>query len=78
MAVVIAIGVNDSGQREVLGMDVGPSELVTTDAHEGLKGAIAAVLQGASWQLPSCPDITRSTYSRFSWLVNSAWARRAG
>jgi putative transposase len=71
MAVVIAIGVNDSGQREVLGLDVGPSEdgafwhaflrslvsrglsgvkLVTSDAHEGLTGAIAAVLQGASWQ----------------------------
>jgi putative transposase len=71
MAVVIAIGVNADGQREVLGMDVGPSEdgafwhaflrglvsrglsgvkLVTSDAHEGLKGAIAAVLQGASWQ----------------------------
>src|SRR5919206_50544 len=71
LAVVIAIGVNASGQREVLGLDVGPSEdgafwtqflrslvarglrgvqLVTSDAHEGLKGAIAAVLQGASWQ----------------------------
>jgi putative transposase len=71
MAIVIAIGVNDGGQREVLGLDVGPSEdgafwhaflrslvsrglagvkLVTSDAHEGLKGAIAAVLQGASWQ----------------------------
>src|ERR671932_1422937 len=70
VAVVIAIGVNASGQREVLGLDVGPSEdgafwlaflrslvarglsgvkLVTSDAHEGLKGAIAAVLQGASW-----------------------------
>jgi transposase-like protein len=71
VAVVIAIGVNASGQREVLGMDVGPSEdgafwlaflrslvarglsgvkLVTSDAHQGLKAAIAAVLQGASWQ----------------------------
>ena len=71
MAIVIAIGVNADGQREVLGLDVGPSEdgafwhaflrslvarglsgvqLVTSDAHEGLKGAIAAVLQGASWQ----------------------------
>jgi len=69
MAIVIAIGVNADGQREVLGLDVGPSEdgafwhaflrslvarglsgvqLVTSDAHEGLKGAIAAVLQGAS------------------------------
>ena len=71
MAIVIAIGVNADGQREVLGLDVGPSEdgafwhaflrslvarglsgvqLVTSDAHEGLKGAIAAVLQGAGWQ----------------------------
>lgn len=71
MAVVIAVGVNQDGQREVLGLDVGPSEdgafwhaflrslvarglsgvkLVTSDAHEGLKAAIAAVLQGASWQ----------------------------
>ena len=71
MAVVIAIGVRDSVEREVLGLDVGPSEdgafwlqflralisrgltgvqLVVSDAHLGLKGAIAAVLQGASWQ----------------------------
>jgi transposase-like protein len=70
-AVVIAVGVNAEGQREILGVDVGPSEdgafwlaflrslvarglsgvqLVTSDAHAGLKGAIAAVLQGASWQ----------------------------
>ena len=71
-AVVIAVGVNgESGEREVLGFDVGPSEdgafwtsflrslvarglcgvrLVTSDAHRGLKGAVAAVLVGASWQ----------------------------
>lgn len=71
-AVVIAIGLNaQTGQREVLGLDVGPSEdgafwlgflrslvarglggvqLVVSDAHEGLKGAIGAVLHGASWQ----------------------------
>jgi transposase-like protein len=71
MAVVLAIAVNADGQREVLGLDVGPSEdgafwlgflrrlvarglagvrLVISDAHGGLKGAIAAVLQGAAWQ----------------------------
>ena len=72
MAGVIAVGLNAAtGQREVLGVDVGPSEdsafwlrflrglvarglagvqLVTSDSHQGLKGAIAAVLQGASWQ----------------------------
>ena len=71
-AVVIAIGLNAaSGQREVLGLDVGPSEdgafwlaflrglvarglggvqLVVSDAHEGLKGAIGAALVGSSWQ----------------------------
>ena len=70
-AVVIAIGVRRSGEREVLGLDAGPSEdgafwlqflrslvarglggvqLVVSDAHEGLKGAIGAVLTGASWQ----------------------------
>jgi putative transposase len=71
MAVVIAVSVRLSGEREVLGLDVGPSEdgafwlqflrslvarglagvqLVVSDAHQGLKGAIAAVLQGAAWQ----------------------------
>jgi transposase-like protein len=71
-AVVIAIGLNAwTGQREVLGLDVGPSEdgafwlaflrglvargwagvqLVVSDAHEGLKAAIGAVLVGTSWQ----------------------------
>lgn len=71
-AVVIAIGLNaQTGQREVLGLDVGPSEdgafwlaflrglvarglsgvqLVVSDAHEGLKAAIGAILVGASWQ----------------------------
>lgn len=71
MAVVLATGVTAAGQREVLGLDIGPSEdgafwttflrslvarglqgvqLVISDAHTGLKGAIAAVLQGATWQ----------------------------
>jgi transposase-like protein len=71
LAVVIATGVNAEGHREVLGLDVGPSEeeafwaqflrgfvtrgltgvqLVTSDAHAGLKRAIAVVLVGASWQ----------------------------
>jgi transposase-like protein len=70
-AIVIAIAVTANGEREVLGLDVGPSgngafwlaflralaarglkgvELVTSDAHAGLKAAIGSVLQGASWQ----------------------------
>ncbi|TXT42403.1 MAG: transposase mutator type [Methylocystaceae bacterium] len=64
------MGVNDDGRREVLGMDIGPSEaetfwteflrklrrrglrgvkLVVSDAHEGLKAAVAKVLQ-STWQ----------------------------
>ncbi|HUS60569.1 MAG TPA: IS256 family transposase, partial [Acidimicrobiales bacterium] len=70
-AVVVATGVTATGDREVLGVDVGDSEdgafwtaflkglrarglagvqLVISDHHLGLKGAIAAVFVGASWQ----------------------------
>jgi transposase-like protein len=70
VAVIVAVGVNGDGRREVLGLDVGPSEaetfwtaflrklarrglrgvkLVISDAHEGLRAAIAKVLH-ASWQ----------------------------
>lgn len=71
VAVVIAIGVNTTGQREVLGMDIVTVEdgagwtaflrslvargmrgvkLVISDAHCGIKDAIAAVLPGTAWQ----------------------------
>ncbi len=70
VAVIVAVGVNSDGRREVLGMDIGPSEaetfwtaflrklarrglrgvkLVISDAHEGLKAAVAKVLS-ATWQ----------------------------
>jgi putative transposase len=70
VAVIVAVGVNSAGRREVLGMDVGPSEaetfwtaflrklarrglrgvkLVISDAHEGIKAAVAKVLH-ATWQ----------------------------
>jgi putative transposase len=69
-AVIIAVAVNSDGRREVLGIDIGPSEaetfwteflrklarrglrgvkLVVSDAHEGLKAAVARVLH-ATWQ----------------------------
>jgi len=71
MAVVIAIGVRESGERDILAVDLGASEegafwteflrslvtrglngvqLVISDAHKGLKEAIATVLTGATWQ----------------------------
>jgi transposase-like protein len=70
VAVIVAVGVNGDGRREVLGMDIGPSEaepfwtaflrklahrglrgvkLVISDAHEGIKAAVAKVLC-ATWQ----------------------------
>jgi putative transposase len=70
-AVIIAYGVNASGIREVIGIDVVDSEskeswtqmlrglrkrgltgvkLVISDAHEGLKAAIATTMAGAAWQ----------------------------
>ena len=50
VCVVVATGVNADGQREILDMDVGLSgvELVTSDAHQGLKNAIALVFAGAN------------------------------
>jgi Transposase, Mutator family/Tetratricopeptide repeat len=69
-AVIIAVGVNSDGRREVLGLDIGPSEaepfwteflrklarrglrgvkLMISDAHEGIKAAVAKVIH-AAWQ----------------------------
>ena len=76
VAVIVAVGVNGDGRREVLGLDIGPSEAetfwtaflrklarrglrgvnpriksgeVVSDAHEGLKAAVARTLN-ATWQ----------------------------
>jgi transposase-like protein len=70
-ATVVAVGITSEGERQVLGVDVGPSEdrsfwtgflrslvkrglkgvrLVVSDAHEGLKQAIATALSGTAWQ----------------------------
>lgn len=71
IAVLVAIGVNQEGRREVLGLEVADGEmescwaafledlvkrgllgveLVISDAHAGLKGAVRRVLNGVSWQ----------------------------
>ena len=70
-AVLVAIAVNDEGEREVLGVSIAEKEmesswraflrdllarglrgvqLVISDAHEGLRAAIPAVFNGATWQ----------------------------
>ncbi|MDO8691913.1 MAG: IS256 family transposase [Dehalococcoidia bacterium] len=70
-ALVIATGVRENGEREMLGFALGASEeeafwldflrslkrrgltgvqLVTSDAHEGLRKALGQVLAGVTWQ----------------------------
>ena len=70
VAVIVAVGVNSDGRREILGLDIGPSEaetfwtgflrklarrglrgvkLVISDAHDGIKAAVAKVFN-ATWQ----------------------------
>ena len=70
-AFIVAVGLNEEGEREVLGFTIGHAEnyetwleflrslvarglgsplLVISDAHEGLKKAIQAVLAGSTWQ----------------------------
>jgi transposase-like protein len=70
VAVIVAVAVNSDGRREVLGLEIGPSEaetfwtaflrklarrglrgvkLVISDAHEGIKAAVAKVLS-TTWQ----------------------------
>jgi putative transposase len=70
-ALVVAIGVRETGDREIVGFSLGASEeyafwldflrslvrrgltgveLVTSDAHEGLKAAVEQALTGATWQ----------------------------
>jgi transposase-like protein len=71
LAVLVALGVNPAGKREILGVSVSLSEheihwrtfleslksrglgglqLITSDAHEGLKAARLAVFGGIPWQ----------------------------
>jgi transposase-like protein len=78
-ATVVAVGVSSEGERQVLGIDIGPSEerafwtaflrslvkrglrgvrLVTSDAHEGLKQAIAT---NASSGLPPVLTFSKTT-----------------
>ena len=105
-AVIVAVGVNSDGRREVLGLDIGHSEaevfwtaflrklrqgglrgvkLVVSDAHEGLKAAVAKLLH-ASWQrcrvgllknLLSRDSISLRSVEREAGHVGSAWSGAA-
>ncbi len=91
-ALVIAIGVRETGDRDILGFSLGASEeyafwldflrslsrrglqgvqLVTSDAHEGLKAAIEQVFTGATWQRCRVHFMPAT-----SWLTSPRAARR--
>ena len=74
-AVLLAVGVNEEGKREILGVSVSLGEheihwrsflqslvsrglsgveLITSDAHSGLKSACRAVFGGVPWQRCQC------------------------
>jgi putative transposase len=97
VAVIMAVGVNADGRREVLGMDIGPSEaetfwtaflrkltrrglrgvkLVISDAHEGLKAAVAKVLL-ASWQRCRVGSLKKCTAVDSRPWPSSCFARTA-
>jgi hypothetical protein len=97
-AVIIAVAVNGDGRREVLGMDIGPSDaetfwteflrklarrglrgvkLVISDAHEGLKAAVAKVLH-ASWQRCRVPLHAQRLGPLGLALAQSAFAQQQG
>ena len=96
VAVIVAVGVNTDGRREVLGMDIGPSEaetfwtaflrklarrglrgvkLVISDAHEGIKAAVAKVLN-ATWQRCRVGLLKKSLELILSSLGQVAMGRR--
>jgi len=78
-AVIVAVGITATGQREVLANEVGDSEdeafwtaslrhlrergLSGLDAHAGLKKAIARCCQGCSWQR-RCVHFTRNLLAK--------------
>jgi hypothetical protein len=95
-ALVVAYGVDASGQREVIGLEVGAAEteafwreflrslvrrgltgvqLVISDAHEGLKQAIAQVLSAPGSAAPSISCATRSGIAPRT--SSNWWARRS-
>jgi hypothetical protein len=96
VAVIVAVGVNSDGRREVLGLDIGASEaeafwtaflrklrqrglrgvkLVVSDAHDGLKAAIAKLLH-ASWQ--RCRVHFARNALAYAGKGRRRWRRRAG
>ncbi len=111
VACLVAVGVNNDGWREILGLDVVTAEdgagwlaflrglrarglkgvkLVISDAHPGLRDAIASVLRGASWQrcrthfvrnlltrVPKAAHAIVATYVRTIFMQPDAEAVRA-
>jgi putative transposase len=71
VAVIVAVGVNGDGRREVLGMDVGPSEAETfwTDflrklARRGLRGVKLVISDAHEGIKASVAKVMNATWQR--------------
>jgi transposase-like protein len=65
VAVTIVIGVNDDGRREVLGMDIGPSE-----GTEFLRKLTRRGLRGVKWPISDAHEGLKAAITR---VLNATW-----
>jgi hypothetical protein len=73
VAVIMAVGVNADGRREVLGMDIGPSE-AETFWTAFLRKLARRGLRGSSWWSPTLTRASRRRSRRCSVPLGSAAA----
>ena len=73
VAVIIAVGVNGDGRREVLGMDIGPSE-AETFWTAFLRKLTRRSLRASSWSSPMATRASRRPSPRYSTPPGSAAA----
>ncbi len=66
VAVIVAVGVNSDGRREVLGMDVGPSEATRPSGPHSSGSSPAAACEGSSWSSPTATRALRRPFPRSS------------
>jgi transposase-like protein len=84
VAVIIAVGVNGDGRREVLGLDIGPSEAETfwTEflrklARRGLRGVKLVISDAHEGLKAAITKVLHATWQRFGAILleqNDEWA----
>jgi hypothetical protein len=71
VAVIIAVGVNSDGRREVLGMDIGPSE-AETFWTEFLRNLVRRGLKGVELVISDAHEGVKAAASR---VLGATWQR---